>query len=72
MEKPLQKEIAHSLCQHISHNVHATQGNLNNLIGVPLTLLSANLEEDWWVIEMEPINLEKFQHFLPPYNPILP
>lgn len=29
----------------------ATQGNLNNHIGVPLTLLNADLNDDYWVIE---------------------
>ena len=32
--------------------VHATEGNLNNHIGVPLTILSAPVEADAWVIEM--------------------
>jgi UDP-N-acetylmuramoyl-tripeptide--D-alanyl-D-alanine ligase len=33
-------------------NVHATKGNLNNHIGVPLTLLQLNAEHDFAVIEM--------------------
>lgn len=33
-------------------NVHSTKGNLNNHIGVPLTLLSANSNVDIMVIEM--------------------
>ena len=32
--------------------VHQTQGNLNNHIGVPLTLLAAPLDVETWVIEM--------------------
>ncbi len=32
--------------------VHATEGNLNNHIGVPLTILSAPVDADLWVIEM--------------------
>ncbi len=32
--------------------VHATEGNLNNHIGVPLTILSAPVDADAWVIEM--------------------
>lgn len=33
-------------------NVHATKGNLNNHIGVPLTLLQLNAEHDFAVVEM--------------------
>ena len=33
-------------------NVHKTKGNLNNHIGVPLTLLEMNDSTDWAVIEM--------------------
>lgn len=32
--------------------VHQTEGNLNNHIGVPLTLLAAPVDADLWVIEM--------------------
>jgi UDP-N-acetylmuramoyl-tripeptide--D-alanyl-D-alanine ligase len=32
--------------------VHATEGNLNNHVGVPLTILSAPVEADAWVIEL--------------------
>jgi UDP-N-acetylmuramoyl-tripeptide--D-alanyl-D-alanine ligase len=34
------------------YNVNYTQGNLNNHIGVPLTLLSINKENDFAVVEM--------------------
>ena len=34
------------------YRIHATQGNLNNQIGVPLTLLSAPLDAEVLVIEM--------------------
>ncbi|MGA0320440.1 MAG: UDP-N-acetylmuramoyl-tripeptide--D-alanyl-D-alanine ligase, partial [bacterium] len=40
------------LCLIIDKNTHATRGNLNNLFGVPLTLLRANPKARWWVIEM--------------------
>lgn len=33
-------------------NVHATKGNFNNHIGVPLTLLQLNAEHDFAVVEM--------------------
>ena len=46
------KEIAATLCRFINAKTHATEGNFNNFVGVPLTILSANLEERWWVIEM--------------------
>ena len=46
------KEIAADLCRFLTPNTHATAGNLNNFFGVPLTILSATLEEAWWVIEM--------------------
>lgn len=32
--------------------VRATQGNFNNLIGLPLTLLEANPQHEWLVLEM--------------------
>lgn len=34
------------------YRIHATQGNLNNHIGVPLTLLSINSEVEFAVVEM--------------------
>ena len=42
--------LAHILCE--CGNVHATKGNLNNHIGVPLTLLQLKAEHDFAVIEM--------------------
>lgn len=46
------KEIAAELARLLGKAVHATRGNFNNFIGVPLTLLAAQLDELWWVIEM--------------------
>lgn len=49
--KTTTKELIHSvLSQHYS--VHATKGNLNNHIGVPLTLLGINADTQIAVIEM--------------------
>lgn len=45
------KEMLASILR-ISHNVHATVGNKNNEIGVPLTLLALEPEHDVAVIEM--------------------
>ena len=50
--KTSSKEIAAEICQALGAKTHATQGNFNNFVGVPLTLLSATLQEDWWVVEM--------------------
>lgn len=36
----------------VRYTIHATQGNLNNQIGVPLTLLAAPLDAEVMVIEM--------------------
>ena len=38
--------------------LHATRGNYNNFIGVPLTLLSAPLDTSWWVVKWEQTALE--------------
>ena len=46
------KEILSSLCSFIDSNAYATPGNYNNYIGVPLTLLDAPIEAEWWVIEI--------------------
>jgi len=49
--KTTTKELTNSvLSQHF--NTYATQGNLNNHIGVPLTILSINASHDAAVIEM--------------------
>ncbi len=46
------KEIAANLCRFLYPKTNATQGNFNNFIGVPLTILSASLDASWWVVEM--------------------
>lgn len=44
------KEMIHSVLGH-ARRVHATQGNLNNLVGVPLTILAAPPDADALVVE---------------------
>ena len=46
------KEILSSLCSFFDSNAYATPGNYNNFIGVPLTLLDAPIDSEWWVIEI--------------------
>ena len=46
------KEILSGLCSFFDSNAYATPGNYNNFIGVPLTLLDAPTETEWWVIEI--------------------
>ena len=46
------KEILSGLCSFFDSNAYATPGNYNNYIGVPLTLLDAPMEAEWWVIEI--------------------
>lgn len=36
----------------VGHTVHATRGNLNSLVGLPLTILAAPPEADVWVLEL--------------------
>lgn len=50
--KTSSKEIAAEICRSLGVPTHATQGNFNNYVGVPLTLLSATLQEAWWIVEM--------------------
>ncbi len=35
-----------------AHSTHATAGNFNNQIGLPLTILDAPPDSDYWVLEM--------------------
>jgi UDP-N-acetylmuramoyl-tripeptide--D-alanyl-D-alanine ligase len=49
--KTTSKELVHSVLA-ARFNVHATRGNLNNHIGVPLTILSIGKDVDIAVVEM--------------------
>lgn len=49
--KTTTKELIVSVLKQ-KYKVHYTIGNLNNHIGVPLTILQSKLDEDFWVIEM--------------------
>ncbi|RFC53989.1 UDP-N-acetylmuramoyl-tripeptide--D-alanyl-D-alanine ligase [Brumimicrobium aurantiacum] len=49
--KTTTKELTAAVLQQ-KYNIHFTQGNLNNHIGVPLTLLQLNKEHDIAIIEM--------------------
>ena len=44
------KEILAGLCRNVDANAYATPGNFNNFIGVPLTVLEAPTEAEWWII----------------------
>ena len=46
------KDILASLCSFLDPMAHATPGNYNNLIGVPLTILSSSNKSKWWIIEI--------------------
>jgi len=49
--KTTTKELLHAVLD-VSHNVHATKGNFNNLIGVPITLLEMPLDTEFGIIEI--------------------
>jgi UDP-N-acetylmuramoyl-tripeptide--D-alanyl-D-alanine ligase len=49
--KTTTKELIHAVLSK-KHNTLATKGNLNNHIGVPLTLLSINKEHEMAIVEM--------------------
>ena len=46
------KEIITNLCRFFDPLTSSTQGNFNNKIGVPITLLNSNLEAKWWIVEI--------------------
>ncbi|MBQ33118.1 MAG: hypothetical protein CL923_11300 [Deltaproteobacteria bacterium] len=50
--KTTTKDLLGGLCRFQNCNSFATKGNLNNLIGVPLSLLDAPLHAPWWVVEL--------------------
>lgn len=49
--KTTTKELLASVLS-LKYNVHATKGNFNNHIGVPLTLLQASQETEFLIVEM--------------------
>ena len=49
--KTTSKELIHEVLKR-KFKVHCTQGNLNNHIGVPLTILNADLNTEFLIIEM--------------------
>jgi UDP-N-acetylmuramoyl-tripeptide--D-alanyl-D-alanine ligase len=49
--KTTTKELIHSVLSQ-KYMSYATSGNYNNHIGVPLTILNAPKESDFWIIEM--------------------
>jgi UDP-N-acetylmuramoyl-tripeptide--D-alanyl-D-alanine ligase len=58
--KTTTKELIKSVLSQ-KYKVFATQGNLNNHIGVPLTLLSMNTSHDFGVIEMGASGLKEIE-----------
>jgi UDP-N-acetylmuramoyl-tripeptide--D-alanyl-D-alanine ligase len=59
--KTTTKELIHAVLSE-KFNVQYTKGNLNNHIGVPLTLLSIRLEHEMAVIEMGANHQKEIQH----------
>ena len=46
------KEILSRICKNLGQETHATFGNLNNLFGLPITILNGSIKAKWWIIEM--------------------
>jgi len=49
--KTTTKELIHLILSE-EYEVNTTEGNYNNHIGLPLTLLKGGLEQDFWLVEM--------------------
>ena len=50
--KTTTKDLLARLCLFIDPKAYSTLGNFNNYIGVSLTLLNADLEAKWWIVEI--------------------
>jgi len=44
------------------YNIYKTEGNLNNHIGLPLTILDAPLNSDYWILEMGMNHLKEISY----------
>ena len=58
--KTTTKEICHAVLSK-KYNVHATKGNFNNHIGVPLTLLSSEPKNNLMIVEMGANHLNEIE-----------
>ncbi len=50
--KTTTKDIITNLCRFFDPITSSTPGNYNNKIGVPITILNADLEAKWWIVEI--------------------
>ena len=50
--KTTTKDIITNLCSFLDPRTSSTPGNYNNKIGVPITILNADLEAKWWIVEI--------------------
>ena len=50
--KTTTKEIITNLCRFIGPSTSSTPGNFNNKIGVSITILNADIEAKWWIVEI--------------------
>jgi len=50
--KTTTKDIITNLCRFLDPRTSSTPGNYNNKIGVPITILNADLEAKWWIVEI--------------------
>jgi len=69
--KTTTKELLSSVLQ-LKYNIHATRGNYNNHLGVPLTILSAKDETNFLIVEMGANHIGEIQELceiaLPDYG----